>query len=119
MTDDTLMEKTLALAVSLGKREESETLRALCAAAAEELKGLLRPGLTVEDCAGAFPLAAAWMALGALEAGEGDVESFTAGAVTLRRGDAAQRRSALRLQARQVMKPYLRDEDFLFRGVKV
>ena len=47
-----------------------------------------------------------------------DVESFTAGAVTIRQGDGAARRRALRMQAKQVMKPWLKDECFLFRGVR-
>ena len=120
MVDDELLEKTLALCVSLGKAEESDLLRTLCAAAGEELSALLRPGLTAEDCGAAFPLAAAWMALGALQTAGGDeVERFTAGDVTIQKKDAAQRQAALRLQARQVMKPYLKDESFLFRGVKL
>lgn len=45
------------------------------------------------------------------------MERFTAGAVTIQRGSAAQRREALLLQARQVMRPWLRDEGFSFRGV--
>ena len=118
MNSDELLDKIIALAVSLGKAEEYDLLRTLCAAAAEELTALLRPGLTVDDCGGAFPLAAAWMALGALQtAGGDDVERLTAGDVTIQRSDSAQRRAALRLQAQQVMKPYLKDESFLFRGV--
>ena len=74
-----------------------------------------------EDCGGAFPLAAAWVALAELAAGQdGGVERFTAGAVSVQmKGgqDAAARRAVLRLQARQVMRPYIRDEGFVFRGV--
>ena len=35
----------------------------------------------------------------------------------VRAGDSKGFRPALRLQAQQVMKPYLKDESFLFRGV--
>ena len=75
-------------------------------------------GMAPEDCGAAFVLGAAWMALAGLEAGPGGVESFTAGAVTIRQGDGAARRRALRMQAKQVMKPWLKDECFLFRGVR-
>ena len=112
------MEEVLHLAATLGKREETEDLALLCAAAVEELTGLLREGITAGDCGGAFPLAAAWMALGAAESAGDGVESFTAGEVSIRRGDGDARRKALRLQALQVMKPWLRDEGFVFRGVK-
>ena len=119
MLDNELLNKITSLAASLGGREGDENLALLCRSAGEELLALLRPGVTLEGCAGAFPLAAAWMALGDLAAGEGEVESFTAGAVTVRRGDGTRRRAALRLQALQVMRPYLKDEGFVFRGVRV
>jgi len=113
-----MIDQVLAMAAQLGKTEESEELKALCRAAVDELTGQLKPGLTADDCGEAFVLAAAWTAL-ALRAGSADsgVEQFTAGAVTIRRGDARLRSEALRLQARQVMKPYLRDGGFSFRGV--
>ena len=114
-----MVEKVLELAQTLGKTEGDETLRALCVAAVEELTGQLREGIAPEDCGGAFSLAAAWMALAGLGLGGGDeIERFTAGEVSIQRGDARERRQALRLQAHQVMRPYLRDESFSFRGVK-
>lgn len=115
-----LTERIIALAKELGHVEESEGLTALCESAQVELTGMLREGVTAEDCGGAFPLAAAWLALAALQTGgSGDeVESFTAGAVSIRKKDGAQRAAALRLQAVQVMKPWLRDEGFVFRGVE-
>lgn len=108
----------MALAAILGKTEESEGLKVLCDHAAEELTGLLRPGLSPEDCGGAFVLAAAWLALSGLEVSDDGVESFTAGEVSIRKKDGSLRQKALRLQAFTVMKAYLRDEGFLFRGVK-
>lgn len=112
------MEETVNLAAALGKRERTEELELLCAAAEEELTALLRKGVSPQDCGEAFPLAAAWMALAGMDTAEDGVESFTAGAVSIRRGDGSARRKALRLQAMQVMKPWLRDEGFAFRGVR-
>ena len=113
-----MWDEVLRLAAALGKVEESEELSLLCGAAVEELTGMLRPGVTPEECGEGFCLAAAWMALAGLAAGGEDVESFTAGAVTIRQGDGAARRRALRMQAKQVMKPWLKDECFLFRVVR-
>ncbi len=107
----------MELAMALGKRGESRELSLLCTAAVEELKGLLKPGVTAQDCGEAFPLAAAWIALAGLESAGDEVESLTAGDVTIRKREGEFRRKALRLQARQVMKPYLRDQGFSFRGV--
>lgn len=77
--------------------------------------------MTPEDCGEAFLLGAAWLALAGLAAGEdGGVESFRAGDVSIRHRsgtDARARCAALRLQARQVMARYLRDDGFVFRGV--
>lgn len=112
-------EKVLEMAAALGRTEADEPLKALCAAAVEELKAQLRPGVAPEECGQAFVLAAAWIALGQRELeGDGAVESFTAGAVSVRRADPRLRREALRLQARQVMRPWLRDEGFSFQGVR-
>lgn len=109
----------MALAVLLGKTEESEGLRALCQAAEKELTGWLRDGVTAADCGQCFVLAGAWLVLAAREVAEDDgVSSFTAGDVTVRQGDRKARCQALRLQAKQVMRPYLRDEGFSFQGVR-
>lgn len=116
-------EEIVALAQKLGHVEECQvdTLRALCGPARLEVAGWLKEGTAPEACGGAFPLAAAWVALAALEAGQdGGVERFSAGAVSVQMKsgqDAAARSAALRLQARQVLRPFLRDEGFVFRGV--
>jgi len=112
------MDEIVALAATLGKTEESDGLKSLCHVAAEELKGLLRPGLSAEDCGQAFVLAAAWLALAGLEASEDGVESFRAGEVTVRKRSGTLRQKALRMQALQVMKGYIDDPGFLFRGVR-
>lgn len=113
-----MIEEIAALAATLGKRPESDGLKVLCGLAAEELKGLLRPGLTAEDCGQAFVLAAAWLALAGVEASDDGVESFTAGEVTVRKRNGTLRQKALRMQALQVMKSYIDDPGFLFRGVR-
>lgn len=114
-----MTERIVETAALLGRREKSEELTLLCEQAAAELTAQLREGLTPEECGGAFILAAAWLALAELEtAGEGDVKSFTAGDVTVHKRDGEGRREALRLQAKQVMRPYLKDEGFIFRGVR-
>ena len=113
-----ITERVAELAAALGKRGESQELSLLCAAAVEELKGCLKPGITPEDCGEAFALGAAWLALAGLEVSDSGVESFTAGAVSVRRKDGSLRQKALRLQALQVMKPYMADGGFVFRGVR-
>ena len=113
-----MTEEMAALAAKLGKVDNSEGLKTLCAAAGEELKGMLKRGVTPEDCPDAFVLAGAWLALGALETAEGGVQSFRAGEVSIRKKDGPLRQKALRLQALQVMKPYIKDEGFTFRGVQ-
>lgn len=113
-----LTDRIMALAETLGKVEESDGLRILCEAAQTELGGLLKEEITPEDCGEAFVLAAAWLALAGLEVSDDGVESFTAGEVSIRKKDGSLRQKALRLQALQVIKPYARDEGFVFRGVR-
>ena len=117
-------EKILSLAMALSGAGEAreETLKLLCAQAAEELSGRLREGLSPEECGSAFPVAAAWLALALLRSGESaeGVESFSAGDLTIRRaggGTALEDAAGLRRQAEEVMGPYLRDRTFSFRGV--
>ena len=113
-------ERILEMAVKLGRtaEEDREVLRMLCAQAAGRLAGRLREGVAPEDCGEAFPLAGAWLALAGLYAGGDGVERFTAGSLTIQQRDGTERAAALRLQAEQVMKPYLRDDGFAFRGVR-
>ena len=113
-----MIEDVVKTAVALRKKDESGELSLLCEAAVKELAGELKPGITPEDCGAAFVLGAAWLALAGLETCSGGVESFTAGAVSVRAVGGSDRGKALRLQARQVMKPFLRDEGFSFRGVR-
>ena len=118
-----MTEEILALALRLGGRaEDEEILRVLCQTAEAELAGRLRPGVTAEDCGEAFPLAAAYWALAGLCAAgqQGTVESFTAGDVTIRRGNggtAADQAVALREQAERLLAPWAKDGGFCFQKV--
>lgn len=113
-----MTERIMALAADLGKVEAGEGLRAACQAAQEELAARLREGLSPADCGESFPLAAAYLALGTLKTlGDDGISAFTAGDVTIRKGDNAVRMNRLEGQAVHLMQPYLRDEGFLFRGV--
>ena len=49
---------------------DEEVLRSLCQTARVQLEGELREGLSPDDCGTAFVLAAAWLALAGLCAGE-------------------------------------------------
>lgn len=121
-----MTEEILALAKALGhvEKEQEDVLRELCVLAQEELKRRLRKDIEVEDCESAFRLGAAWLALAGLcaaKAAEDDVESFTAGSVTIRRGGGKlplERSAGLRAQAEQVMGPYMEDACFQFMGVQ-
>lgn len=101
-----------------GEEADQELLTPLCQAALLEVGGWLKPGISPEECAPAFDLAAAWLALAGLETGrsEGDVSSFTAGDLTIRKKEGSGARE-LREQAWALMAPYRRDF-FCFQGVR-
>lgn len=119
-----MQETILEYAKGMGPVEEEElpALEALCRAAQAELSGKLRGGVTPEACAGAFPLAAAWLARAGLCAGQsaGDTPtSWSAGAVSVSGASSAgDRADTLREQAYRLMAPYLKDGEFFFRGVR-
>ena len=98
---------------------DEELVQRMCQVAQTQLTARLRPGVTAEDCGGAFPIAAAWMALSALYAGGAaeEVESFSAGDLTIRTGGGG-RSLALEEQAGKLMAPYCRETAFAFRGVR-
>lgn len=118
-----MQETILKYAKDMGTLGEGqEVLEALCAAAEAELRGKLRYGLTPEDCNGAFPLAAAWLARAGLcgaQCVDDAPTSWSAGAVSVSGASSAgERANGLRGQAYQLMAPYLEDGDFFFRGVR-
>ena len=115
----TMEERMIELAEAIGGTGETERplLRLLCGQVRRELAGRLRAGVAEEDCQDAMALAGAWLALAGLYAGDGGVERFSAGDLTIQHRDGAARGAALRLQAEQIMRPYVEDNGFVFRGV--
>ena len=115
-----MTEQVLELLQKLGGAGQDEAvLRTLCQNACNMLDRRLRDGLTAEDCGEAYPLAAAWIALEWLREGQGmdGVTYLSAGDLTVRReggGDGG----SLSQKAMELMSPFLRDDGFVFRGVK-
>lgn len=111
-------EEILALCYQLGAPEgREELLLPLAAAAAENLKGRLKKGVSPEDCGPVFSLAAAMVAVDGLEesAGMGRVSSFSAGEVSIRTEE--RRGDSLAAQAQRLLAPWLGETGFAFRGV--
>lgn len=115
-----MTEQVLELAQALGGvDQDEEALRTLCAAACQALDRRLKDGLTAEDCRGAYSLAAAWLAMDWLRGGGGmdGITALSAGDISVRR-DGSGGSGRLAERALAVMAPFLRDEDFAFRGVR-
>ena len=118
-----MTEKIFALAKALGRVEsgDEDALMELCTLAEQELLGRLREDVRVEDCEEAFRTGAAWLALAGLCVADQGVESFTAGGLTIKHGGGAsaiERSGMLRKRCEEVMRAYLKDEGFCFRGVR-
>lgn len=104
-------------------QEERPLLEALCAAAEAETAGRLKEGAAAQACRETMICAGALLAAAGLVACRGsgkDVESFTAGDVTIRResGGACLAAASLRRQAAALMAPYWVDDGFAFAGVR-
>ena len=115
-----MTEQVLELLRALGGTGQDEAmLRTLCQNACNMLDRRLKNGLTAEDCGEAYPLAAAWIALEWLRGGQGmdGVTWMSAGDLTVRRDGSGDDR-ALSRRAMEIMSPFLRDDGFVFRGVK-
>lgn len=97
---------------------EEALLEALCREACRRLDSRLRSGVSAEDCADAYVVAAAWLALAGLResGGAGGISRFSAGDVTIEKSGGAS--EGLESRAWALMRPYLLDEDFVFRGVR-
>ena len=93
-------------------------LEALCQSAEVSLRNRLRDGLMPEDCQTEFVTAAGMYALAAMSTVSdfGELEQFTAGDLTLRRGNHDAAVSCLRTQADMLMVPYLKPAA-VFMGV--
>ena len=115
-----MTEQVLELLQSLGVAGQDETvLRTLCRNACEVLDRRIKDGLTAEDCGDAYPLAAAWIALDWLRGSQGmeGVTYLSAGDLTVRREGGGDDGSLSR-RAMELMGPFLRDDGFVFRGVR-
>ena len=118
-----MLDEILAFAKMAGQVEEGEEelLSLLCQVAERELASKLKNGVKPEDCAGAFVIAAAWLALSLLcvSRQEDRVESWSVGEVSVKRGaDAAEQAAVYRGQAERLMQPYCEDDGFAFIGVR-
>ena len=91
-------------------QEKEVLLEAVCHAAVVSLRNRLRDGLVPEDCQAEFVTAAGMYALAAMSSVSnfGDLEQFTAGDLTLRRGNHDAAASCLRTQADMLMAPYMK-----------
>ena len=115
-----MTEQVLELVQALsGAGRDEELLRSLSAAACRMLDRRLRDGLTAEDCEGLYPLAAAWLVMDWLRGSQGleGITSLSAGDISVRREAGAGEAGTLSRRALDLMKPYFRDDGFVFRGV--
>lgn len=115
-----MLEEITALVMELGELEEDRRDLAgrLAEVAMGRLDSRLRRDVTPQTCGGCYELAAAWLALAALEVPHGleGFTSITAGDMSLRReaGDEGPGED----RAWALMAPYLEDRGFVFRGVE-
>ena len=115
-----MTEQVLELLLALGGTgQEENVLRTLCRNACDMLDRRLKDGVTAEDCGEAYPLAAAWIALEWMRGSQGmdGVTYLSAGDLTVRREGGGDDGS-LSQRAMEIMGPFLRDDGFVFRGVK-
>ena len=114
-----MTERVMELVRALGGAgQDEDVLRTLCQGACRVLDGRLKDGLTAEDCGGAYPLAAAWMAMDWLRGSQemDGITALSAGDISIRReggGDSGR----LSRRAMEIMEPYLGSDGFVFRGV--
>ena len=121
-----MTEQILALCRAMGAvQDREELLLPLVQAVEQQLAGRLKEGTTPADCGTAFPLAAAMTVMDRLSAvtgggSGGEVISFTAGDLTIRResGNSGQSGKSLSDQAEELLAPWLGDTGFVFQGVE-
>lgn len=118
-----MTEQIMALCRAMGAAEgQEELLLPLTRVVRDQLAGHLRPEVMPEDCGPAFPLAAAMVVMerisGLTGGSAGEVTSFTAGDLTIKKESGGQTTKGLSQQARELLAPWLRDRDFVFRGVQ-
>ncbi len=114
----------MALCGAMGApQDQEELLLPLVQAVSEWLSGRLRAGVAPEDCGPAFSLAAAMLVMdwlsGMTGGRSGEVASFTAGDLTIRKesGSGGLAGKSLSAQAEGLLAPWLGDTGFVFQGV--
>lgn len=118
-----MTEQILALCRAMGAGQE-ELLLPLAQAVESQLAGRLKEGVSPGDCGTAFSLAAAMLVMDRLSGmtgggGTGEVTSFTAGDLTIRKEtESGGRDNSLPAQAESLLAPWLRDDGFAFQGVE-
>lgn len=112
-----MLERILELAESLHPVSGGErtALEALCGAACRKIDGRLKRGVTAEDCGEAYVTAAAWLALAGLEE-SGQVRRFSAGDLAVEMAEGTGK--SLEDRAWALLDGYIRDTEFVFRGVR-
>lgn len=96
--------------------EEDARLDSVCVAVCESLRARLRSGVTEDDCAEAFTMAAALYSLSMLkELDDLGLSAFDAGALKLNFRESGG--DALSRMAQRILSPWCGD-DFAFRGVR-
>lgn len=109
------VEEIVLLAKVIGGTDDTQRLTILAKAASQQLTQRLRDGVTPDRCHAPFCTAAAWLTLAGLEGGQ-TVRRFSAGDLTVETD--GQDRQNLRQMADDLMRPYLKDDGFAFRGVR-
>lgn len=102
-----------------GPGQDEALLSMACQEACRTLDERLRPGVTAEDCQGAYPLAAAWIAADWLRGARGlaGVTAVSAGDISVRR-EGGKESGSLSRRAMELMGPYVKDQGFVFQGVE-
>jgi len=114
----------MALCRAMGTAEDQEELLfPLARTVYSQLAARLKAGFLPEDCGPAFPLAAAMMVMDRLSGmtgsgSGGEVTSFTAGDLTIRKESGSGRSKSLTGQAEELLVPWLGDTGFVFQGVE-
>lgn len=119
-----MVQEMIALCRAMGaSADQEELLLPLAQAVERQLAARLREGVAPEDCGPAFPLAAAMTVMDRLSGmtgsgSAGEVASFTAGDLTVRKESGGTAGKSLSAQAEGLLAPWLGDTGFVFQGVE-
>lgn len=121
-----MTQEIMALCRAMGApQDQEELLLPLTLAVERRLAGRLKEGASPEDCGTAFPLAAAMLVMDRLSGmtgggSAGEVTSFTAGDLTIRKSASGSGQTVKSLSARAegLLAPWLEDSGFVFQGVE-